>query len=395
MTNEIINTKGSLNITNVVLPTNTELSDKTVQIYNLLREGQKCAFNIAEIILDVYRRPELLEQDGFTTVDQWAEKYFGYGKASTYHFIKIAQRFTQDDADKYGMSVLRTTNVLDANTAVETVANRFGDGVTYKEAVDIVKEIKNNNVIDVEYKEVDYKYDHDIDHAQWFEIYVKGQPEMPVRPETDDEDEIADYEDMLVDYEDALAEYNKSAEIVKNNQALYDAASKSKPVKPIKKGMNPDEYSAKLEQYNQDVVEYEKAKAICDEYLAERNKYKKAKKAEDKKRSAQFEKELNKRIDSIRKLSAQLHPDYQNIFQGIKDIWYDTEFKLPNTNKIELNIELEAIVFNNLIDAMILYHGVMRENAESSVIDLLRTLKPEALEPEQDSNTEQEVETNE
>lgn len=373
---------------------NEKLNELTTVIVENNKEIAGGYYNIADALNKIDKNPSILTDDGFENVVDYGERVFGYKKTTVYNFIILAERFSNDEFNKYGASVLRATNCLPADTAKQVVAERFTEDTTAREAVDIVKEIKNNNVIDVEYKEVEtYKYDHTIEYADWFEIYDKGQPEMPVKPETDDEDELADYEDTLADYEDTLAEYNKSVEIVKNNQALYDAASKSKPVKPVKKGMNPDEYNAKLEQYNQDVVEYEKAKAICDEYMADRAKYKKAKKAEDKKRSAKLQKEYAKRIAEIEKLSEQLNPNFTETIDKINAIWCADDLKIMASDRVQLHSKLEKVVFDNLINSIELYHRVFKEKSESAVMDLLRTLKPQDV--EMSELTDSKIETNE
>lgn len=386
------------NMLNIPTFNNEKLNELTTVIVENSREMSNNIFRVATALNQIDKNPSILADDGFESVVDYGEKTFKYKKSAIYQFITLAERFTNEQFNKYGQSVLRATNCLPADVAKQVVADRFTENTTARDAVEIVKEYKNNNVIDVEYKEIEtYKYDHDTDHLQWFEIYAKGQPEMPVKPETDDDDELADYEDAMDDYERDLADYNKSAEIVKNNQALYDAwviVNSEKPKKPTKKDTpNPDEYQVKVAQYEADMTAYENAKSLGDEYMADRAKYKKAKKAEDKKRSAKLQKEYAKRIAEIEKLSEQLNPNFTETIDKINAIWCADDVKIINSDKIQLHSKLEKVVFDNLINSIELYHRVFKDKSESAVMDLLRTLKPQDV--EMSELTDSKIETNE
>lgn len=72
---------------------NKKLKKATDRIYKIGDTMRKCAYETAFIIAEV-AGSKCYEEDGFKSVHEWTEHYFGFKKSTSYTLLKIGREYT-------------------------------------------------------------------------------------------------------------------------------------------------------------------------------------------------------------------------------------------------------------------------------------------------------------
>lgn len=72
---------------------NCYLNDATKSMFRIADSMRKCAFQTAYIMARVHET-KCYEDDGFSSVHDWAMQTFGFGKSASYSLLRIGQDYT-------------------------------------------------------------------------------------------------------------------------------------------------------------------------------------------------------------------------------------------------------------------------------------------------------------
>lgn len=110
--------------------------DVILMEHNIVRPN---IIDFANIVCRVHKS-EILKGSGYTLAD--IGQMFGYSKAQTYQLAKVADRFTDEEMQLYGPSILQQTNILPERVAKSLVGTVIEPGMKARHVAKIVQEEK-------------------------------------------------------------------------------------------------------------------------------------------------------------------------------------------------------------------------------------------------------------